>query len=79
MKNRATTAISGMVLFVAGLSIGATQARRGPGAEYDRACVNSQSEIQLALKFAADDEPARASAAIARHEHWVKIMEQFKP
>ncbi|QDV88539.1 hypothetical protein [Planctomycetes bacterium TBK1r] len=63
----------GVLMLFIGLSIGATSTPN----EYDRACQNFMAETRAAQVVMKDDK--RWEAARKRGEHWLSIMEQFRP
>lgn len=68
------------IAFVAGFALCAllfVGMGAGPGSEYDRACNAVQAESMLNLYLAKD--PDRHAANRKRFEHWIRVMEQFKP
>ncbi len=81
MKDQMKLGVVAVVMFVAGVSLGATNTPN----EYDRACQNFMAEKEAAaasvMLFGKKRLDAKeASAASQRRlRHWLSIMEQFKP
>lgn len=90
MKDQMKLGVVAVVMFVAGVSLGATNTPN----EYDRACQNFMAEAEAArfisgqavgigLKGGGDravnELESRNKANRNRLRHWLSIMEQFKP
>lgn len=74
MKNKITVAAAVLVSFVAGMSVAAFQ----PDNSYHQAAEAVQGEW-AAMRVNAGVDREAVKRAKARADHWISIMEQFKP